>query len=504
MKIFPTSVIKEIDSYTIKNEPIKPIDLMERAAGEMAGWLESRFGQRNPLVVFAGPGNNGGDGMAVARMMSERHYAVTCYLVRISDHLSSSAETNLKRLKEKGLVPVHDIRSPDDLPSLPEKAIILDAIFGSGLTRPVEGMAADLIRHLNGLPAQRISIDIPSGLFGEDNAKNKKENIFRADVTLTLQFPKRSFFFAENRIYTGEWYVLPIGLHPEAIEKTPTDTVMTDRQMFTGAIPERDRFSHKGHYGHALLISGSYGMMGAAVLGAKAALRMGAGLVTVHVPRLGCEIIQSSVPEALVSMDQNDEYFSGCPDPERFSAVGVGPGIGRRKETARALKKLLENIRAPLVIDADALNILSENKDWLDMVPGNSILTPHPKEFDRLAGNSSTGFERNRKQVRFSREHKLYVILKGAYTCTACPDGSCYFNNTGNPGMAIGGSGDVLTGMILSLLCQRLDPLKAALTAVYLHGLAGDLAAGEYTENALLPSDITAHIGKAIKSIKSS
>jgi hydroxyethylthiazole kinase-like uncharacterized protein yjeF len=497
MKIFTTEQVRQIDKYTIENEPIVSIDLMERAAQQITGWLTTHYDQRCSFAVFSGPGNNGGDGLAVARMLVQQFYKVTVYIIRISDKLSPDAQTNCERLKKLDNAIIMDVHEKDHLPFISENDIILDAIFGSGLSRPSDGFTARIIKHLNSLPNTRIAIDIPSGLFGEDNSGNQPENIIKADVTLTLQFPPLSFFFAENEQYTGKWAVLPIGLASNAIQEINSPYNYLLSFDVKRLLKKRKRFSHKGTYGNVLLIAGSYGMMGAAVLGAKAALRTGSGLVTVHLPGFGYQIVQTAIPEALISMDESDLIFSGVPELAGFNAIGIGPGLGSKINSQRALFDLLKKVKVPLVIDADGLNILSVNREWIHSLPPGTILTPHPKEFDRLAGESRTGYDRNQMQIEFARKNNVIVILKGAYTSIAMPDGSCYFNSSGNAGMATAGSGDVLTGIILSLLGQGYIPAHAALVGVYMHGLAGDFAAKEGSEESVMAGDIIENIGKA-------
>jgi NAD(P)H-hydrate epimerase len=332
---------------------------------------------------------------------------------------------------------------------------------------------------------------------GEDNSGNIQENILRADFTLTFQFPKISFLFAENEPFTGSCEVLPIGLHPEGIAQTPSEFYFLEKEEVKKMIPLRSKFAHKGTFGHALLVAGSYGKMGASVLASKACLRSGVGLLTVHIPHFGYSIIQTAVPEAMVSIDDHDSIFTGVPDLTPFSAIGAGPGIGIKSNTKKALKELIEKAKVPLVLDADALNILSENKEWLKELPENSILTPHPGEFKRLAGETSNSWERIQKQRQMAVELKVIIVLKGAFTTIALPNGKLYFNSTGNPGMATAGSGDSLTGIILGLLAQRIPAVHAAIAGVFLHGLAGDLAACKKSENALIAGDITNYLGKA-------
>jgi len=313
MKIFTSAQIHSIDKYTIEHEPVASIDLMERAAGQIADWLTERYDQSKSFTVFAGPGNNGGDGLAVARMLALQYYRVKVYVIRVTGKISQDAQINYDRLKSTGLTGIFDMHEKDPLPSIEKEDIILDAIFGTGLDRPADGFYAKVIRFINSIPNTRISIDIPSGLFGEDNTENQPENIIRADVTLTLQFPPLSFLFSENEQYTGQWHVLPIGLSQDAIRDTETPYNLALHGDIARLLKKRKKFSHKGTFGNVLLIAGSYGMMGAAVLSAKAALRAGSGLVTVHVPGFGYQIIQTTLPEALISIDESDLVFSGAP-----------------------------------------------------------------------------------------------------------------------------------------------------------------------------------------------
>ena len=497
MKLFTCTQIATIDQLTMTLEPVSSIDLMERASGEVADWIIQHFSNDQPIVVFAGPGNNGGDALALARMLGWCNFICTVYLVSLGREMKGDPAINLQRLGEQDKVIVKRIDSEESIPDLSSGVIIIDGLFGSGLNKPLEGLAKSIVGHINHSGATIIAIDIPSGLFGEDNSHNDLSGVIRARHTLTFQMPKLSFLFAETNPYVGNWEVLPIGLHPDAIGQTESKYFYLDQASISGKIKKRTKFSHKGTYGHALLIAGSYGKMGASVLASRACLRSGVGLLTSHVPRLGYGIIQNSVPEAMVSIDKDDQVFSEAPELQSYSAIGIGPGLDRKPKTQLAFRKLLRTNPAKLVIDADALNILSENKDWYDLLPENTILTPHPKEFERLAGPSANSWERLQLQLQFSEQYKVILVVKGANTCITFPDGRVFFNSTGNPGMATGGSGDVLTGLILGLLAQAYTAEDAALIGVYLHGLAGDLAADENGQQALIAGDITNQIGKA-------
>ena len=497
MKILKSSQIREVDSYTIQNEPIKSIDLMERAALTITNWISKRISLENGVKIFVGPGNNGGDGLAIARQLSVKNYKVQVYLLKISDKLSPDSEINLERLQTLQKVSVHEIYSKANFPELQKDDVIVDGLFGSGLTRKLEGLPKELVQHMNNSGCKIIAIDIPSGLFGENNDENDQNGIINADYSLSFQMPKLSFMFPDNFKNVGNWEVLPIGLNQEFINKQDSDFYLMDEDYVKSKIIIRDKFSHKGTYGHVLLVSGSYGKMGAAVLGAHASLRTGSGLVTVHIPKIGYQIIQTALPEAMISSDWSDVIISNVPNIENYTAIGVGPGIGTKKNTQKALEDLFEKTNCPMVIDADALNIISERQELLSKIPKNSILTPHPKEFERLVGKSEGNYQRMIMQKEFAQKYNVFVVLKGAHTSIACPDGDIYFNNTGNPGMATAGSGDVLTGMILSLLGQSYEPKLAAIIGVYLHGLSADLAVVNIGQEALIASDIIHNIGKA-------
>ena len=502
MKIFTSGQVRKIDAYTIENEPIESIDLMERASMQITSWIAEMFDNSHPFLFLIGPGNNGGDGLAVARMLMEKNYRVEVLLVRISDKLSEDARINLDRLQQIHGAKISELEEVSSMVVEDPATILVDAMFGSGLTRQLGGLARDVVTAVNDLPNLRLAIDIPSGLYGEDNTENDPEAIFQSDFTLALQAPSLSFFFAGNQAYVGNWEVLPIGLHPVILEESASAWHYILAGDVRDLLKPRMRFAHKGTFGHCLLIAGCYGMMGAAVLAARACLRSGTGLVTGHVPRFGYKILQTTVPEALISIDESDIIFTGVPGLQPYSAVGIGPGLGCKPNTGRAIQELIESVKVPLVMDADALNILSEHPEWISLLPEDTILTPHPREFERLAGKAENGYTRVRMQIDFAIKHKVIVVLKGAHTSIACPDGSCWFNTTGNPGMATAGSGDVLTGIILSLLGQGYIPRDAAILGVYLHGLAGDLALEASSEESLIAGDIIESLGFAFQYIK--
>jgi len=502
MKILNSQQTREWDAFTIVNEPILSIDLMERASKSLFSWIVGHYNNTASFVIFAGSGNNGGDALALARLLHYDGYLnLKVVLLKIGDKLSVDCETNLDRLTSNTNVSITPIDEGDDFPEITPDDIVIDGIFGSGLTRPVLGYWASLIHYINNNSYEIIAIDLPSGLYGENNLENVGEKI-RAQFTLTFQLPKLAFFFADNYDYIGKWIVLDIDLHSNFLQNIEVAQFLTDHEDIVNLVKHRKTFAHKGTYGHVFLIAGSYQKMGAAVLAAKSCLRSGVGLVTVHVPETGRQIIQTAVPEAMVCIDETEMNYCGTERLEKYSAIGIGPGIGKKQSMQNALKRILENSANPIVLDADALNILAENKEWIEMLPKNAVLTPHPGEFDRLTYSHKTSFERYKTQLEFSKKYKIVLVLKGAYTSITDAEGNTFFNSNGNPGMATAGSGDVLTGIILSLLAQGYKPIDAAKIGVFLHGLAGDLAADEMGFEALIASDIINNRGNAFKRIK--
>ncbi len=497
MKIFPCSSIKKLDAYTIEHEPIASIDLMERAAIALAEAVSQKWGNETPVTVFAGPGNNGGDALAVARILSEKEYAVEVFLFNIKGRLSADCQINKERIEEKTNVKLHEITTQFVPPLLTPAHLVIDGLFGSGLNKPLSGGFAAVVKYLNSSSATIVSIDMPSGLMGEENTFNVKSNIIHANYTFSLQLPKLAFLFAENAEFVGQWELVDIKLSPEAIERTETNYEILEEQEIRSLIKPRKRFAHKGNFGHALLIAGSKGMAGASILSAKACLRSGVGLLTIHAPLCNNDVLQTTVPEAIVHTDACETCFAVPVDADEYQAIGIGPGLGKDEETESALLEQLERCQTPLVLDADALNILANHRHALAHLPKNSILTPHPKELERLVGKCQDSYERLNKACELAQNSHVYIILKGAYSAIITPQKKCYFNSTGNPGMATGGSGDVLTGIILALLAQGYSSEAAAKIGTYIHGLSGDIAQREVGTIGLIASDIITYLPNA-------
>ena len=502
MKILTSSQQKELDKYTIAHEPIASIDLMERAAIALTNAIIRRWDKSFKMVVFAGPGNNGGDALAVARMLSQRGYHVEVFLFNTKGKLSEECQTNLERLKMCGSVYFTEISTQFDPPELTESHVVIDGLFGSGLNKPLSGGFAAVVKYLNASKAQVVAIDIPSGLMGEDNTYNIRQNIVHADVTLSIQLPKLSFLFPENEEVVGEWELLDIGLKQSYIDATASPFSILGEEVIRPIIKPRKRFAHKGSFGHGLLIAGSYGMAGASILSAKACLRSGIGLLTVHTPIHNHDILQISVPEAIVQTDIHERYFAQPTDLSRYKAIAIGPGLGQEEDTALAMMEQIQGSNLPIILDADAINILSTHRNWLSRLPKRCILTPHLGELERLIGKCMDTYERLTKVKELAAYLQSYIIVKGAWTTIVTPEGEYFFNPTGNPGMATGGSGDVLTGILLALVAQGYSREEACKLGVYIHGLAGDIAAEEMTETGMISSDIINALPNAWKKIR--
>ncbi|MEP7263198.1 MAG: NAD(P)H-hydrate dehydratase [Bacteroidota bacterium] len=497
LKILSSVQIKEADAFTIIHEPVFAVDLMERAATAAASWILNHYAQKDCYHVFCGPGNNGGDGLVIARLLFLSGKKVQVYIYNQENKHSEEYEQNLTKLN----VLFTPVVITDDINfNITNNDIVIDALFGTGLTRPVEGIFESTIKSLNSTEAVIISIDIPSGMMTDEFSPGK---MIKATHTVTFQFPKFAFLFPETGRFAGNIHIVNIGLHPEYIKQVPVNNLMVEFNDVKQIIKIRQPFSHKGTYGHALIIAGSKGKTGAAVLAASACINSGAGKVTACIPSCCETAINITVPEVMTETS-GELYISALPDISNYTSVACGPGIGTGEETARMLKILIQNCRTPLVLDADALNILSENKTWLSFLPPGSILTPHPGEFTRLAGKSSDGFERYHLQKEFSKKYNCYVVLKDHYTSISAPNGTCYFNSTGNAGMATAGSGDVLTGLLIALLVQSYHPLHAAIAGVYIHGLAGDISAAENSMEAVTASSIIGNFGKAFLQLQKS
>ena len=496
MKILTCNEIKELEAYTIVNEPVLSIDLIERSAKVVKRWISQNTNPDLAYHIFCGIGNNGASGLALARLLKKDGYKVFVHLVSFSKNLSLDCATNEKRLKE--YVNINYISSEEDLPFINPGEVILDAVFGSGLNRACEGISELVVKYINSCESPVVSIDVPSGMFC--NSQSPEGVVVHADVTLSFQLPKLSFLVPENEEYIGQWTVLDIGLSEDGLEKSQ-NTYNYILPQEVQQIPQfPSKFSHKGENGHGLLIAGSIGKAGSSVLSAKAALKSGIGLASVVIPECNYNVLQTSIPEAMC-FPMGDNYITGFPELDYFNALAIGPGLGVTEQTVTLLENLLDKVKQPLILDADAINVLTAEKSLLDKLPRNTILTPHIGEFDRLVGASENSFERFEKLIHLAVNNQLIVILKSAHSAIATPDGQIYFNSSGNPGMATAGSGDVLTGILLGLLSQGYHALDTCILGVYLHGLAGDFALKQESYESLVSSDIVNNLGNAFKQI---
>lgn len=495
MEIFSSEQIRAWDEYTIQHEPVTSVDLMERAAACCFDWLEKSGYLGQSFAVYCGKGNNGGDGLALARMLAAQDCPVVVYILEFGHMGTDDFQLNLARLHQSP-VEIRFVQGEDNFHPIAAGDVIIDALLGSGLNRVLEGVTARLVEHINQSGNEVIAIDIPSGLFVDSSSKGN--TAIRAAHTLSFQCFKPAFLVPENEACVGQVHILDIGLHEGYLQQVTSGQEMIDPAIIGAIYRPRKIFANKGTFGHALLIAGSYGKMGAALLSGRACLRSGAGLLTCHIPVCGYPVLQTGLPEAMVLTDKDEKLNTGFTgELEGYSAVGIGPGIGTDKRTKGLLEDIIRRYKKPMVLDADALNIIAANPSLFRVLPPYSILTPHPKEFERLFGSSENDFARLKLAAQQAREYECVIILKGHYTFVAMPGGRGYFNSTGNPGMAKGGSGDVLTGILTALLSQGYSSGEAAILGVYLHGLAGDLAAAASSQESMLPTDLTEHLGKA-------
>lgn len=499
MKVLTSDQIRRVDSETMTEQKIESIELMERAAISLTEEIQSLLDTDTSVLILCGSGNNGGDGLAIARLLSEQGFnQITVWDFRLSENRSPDNQINRSRLPKYQNIAVIDISNASQLPETIDQDVIIDSIFGSGLSRPLDPIWSNCIKIINSYDKKTIAIDIPSGVPCSGMVTGEA---IHADVTLVVGLPRLAMFLRENERYIGMWKLIDIGHSKLSLNRImATAEYITDKEARKLIIANVSSFGHKGDFGHLLLIAGSRGMIGASILSAKAAMRAGVGKLTVHTPTVGVNALHISTPEAMLSEDDHDYYFSGVEDSGSFSAVAIGPGLGQKESTIVGLDKLLSISDQPMIIDADALNIIAR-KQWMSKIPSGSIITPHPGEFDRLFGKCDSSLERIEKLTLNAKKYQLIVVLKGKFTRIASPTGELYFNSTGSTAMATAGSGDVLTGIIASLRAQGLKPLQAALLGVYIHGKAGDLALHDGSRESVIASDLIVNIGRAFKSL---
>ena len=500
MKLFSKEQIYEGDKVTVERQNITSTDLMERAGTQIFNWMHLRLqGAQVPIHIFCGIGNNGGDGLVLARHLILDGYNVKTYIVNYSDKRSKDFLINYDRIKNITKKWPTLLGSDDELPKINPEDIIVDAIFGIGLNKPVDGWVKTLFVHLKNAQAFTLSIDIPSGL-ATDEVPTDDDAVVWANVTLSFVTPKLVFFLPDTAKFTQNWEVLDIGLDANYLSTTKTEAILIGKHEVLPLYIPRTKFSHKGHYGHSLLIGGSYGKIGAVTLASKAALSVGSGLVTTYIPKCGYVPLQTAFPEAMVITDADDNLISNISFEINPTVIGIGVGMGIHLKTQSAFEAFLKQTKSPLVIDADAINMLSENNKLLKLLPQDVILTPHPKELERLIGSWKDDFDKLEKAKQFAKKHQLILVIKGANTITIYND-TLYVNTTGNPGMATAGSGDVLTGIITGLIAQRYNLLEATIFGVYLHGKSGDIAIEDYGYHSLTASHIIDYLGEAFKDL---
>lgn len=493
MKIFNATQIEQADEITVAKQNISYNDLMERAGTEVFSWLKKQFPDKETVFhVFCGQGNNGGDGLVVARLLQADNYKVILDIIEGAGKPTPDFTVNLKKIEAAGFHcnqnTVYNFERG--------KLVYIDALFGIGLTRTLNDTLLQVIERINNRQAIIVSIDVPSGMFMD----RKTDFAVESDVVLTFQFPKLALYLPDNAPFVKEVFVLDIGLDRIFIENTTTNYYFTDAFEINYRYKPVAHHAHKGTQGHALIIGGSYGKIGAVCLSAKAALKSGCGLVTAYLPKCGYTVLQIAFPEAMVLTD-GEEHITQISFDFQPKAIGIGMGLGQHQDTQKALYDFLKLQSVPLVIDADALNILSYNKEWLKLLPENTILTPHPKELERLMGSWNDDFDKIERMKAFSKEYKLVLVAKDAHTMIV-HDGLVHINSSGNAALATGGSGDVLTGIITGLLAQSYNPVDAAIFGVYLHGLTADIGVAETGKQAFIASDILKYMGAAYLNIE--
>ena len=510
MKLLTAAQTHDLDQATIAEQGITSWQLMDRAAQQLLRWLYGEYLYEKPadILLLCGPGNNGGDGLALARLLHEAGFPARVATLPAAHY---SADYQQQRQRLPAAVPVAEVAA-DALPPILPGTLVVDALFGTGLRRPLTGLAAAVVQHLNESPARVLAVDLPSGLLADAPQPDPAAPVVRARHTISFGLPKLAFLLPQNAGYVGEWEVVDIGLSADFIEKAASPWHLTrmpgvggfDQELSAPVpdvtLPLRGKFAYKNTFGHALLLAGSRGKVGAAVLSAGACLRGGVGLLTVRVPGCGYDIIQTTRPEAMCLPDPAADFISELPELTDYQAVGIGPGLGQEKASRAVLEKLLRTAQVPLVLDADALNLLGAHRELLALLPPATVLTPHIGEFARLTEKTKDDYHRLALLREFAQKYRCVVILKGAYTAVAAPDGQVYFNTTGNPGMGTGGSGDVLTGLVLALRAHaQLDALTAARLAVLAHGHAGDLAVAHTGQAGMIAGDLVSYLGPALR-----
>ncbi len=469
LKLLTSQQMREADAYTISSKGISSLNLMEAASLAFVKAFKTEVKDKDQAIsIYCGTGNNGGDGLAIARLLKEDGYERLSVKIITFSKRSSDFSSNLERLKLTGISVTVYPESGEFLQE--DSGVIVDAILGSGLNKPLHGWLGSLVDHLNKLKRRVISVDIPSG-FPSEGIIDPSWTIFKAELAISFQRPKINFFFPESVTAMDRFEVVPIGLDEEYIERLPGYWKLCEEADIHKLIKPRQNFNHKGTFGHALIIAGSTETMGAALLCADACLHSGAGLTTACIPESGLTALNSYSPEVM-ALIRPEEWSEK--QLNKYSSIALGPGLGTGVKSVELVRSILNSKTPNSILDADALNILSVNPELWDMLPELTILTPHVKEFDRMFGEHNSWWDRLEKAREKAQQHKVIILLKNQYTFLILPDGDVLINPTGNPAMATGGMGDVLTGMIAAFLAQGYPSADAATIACYIHGQAGD------------------------------
>ncbi|HTN68231.1 MAG TPA: NAD(P)H-hydrate dehydratase [Dysgonamonadaceae bacterium] len=491
MKILSSKTIRIVDAKTIKYNKISSLELMEAAAVAFFDrFVQKHTNQEKTIAIFCGMGNNGGDGLVLARLLHYAGYKVIVFIVKVRNISSNDYALNLEKVKRTG-VTISNITSAEEIPDLSDIKIVIDAIFGTGLSRELSGLAKKVIISINQERKHVVSVDVPSGLF-----LNKQTILaISANETITFQIPKLALFLPDNDKFVGNLTSVDIGLSTKAISEAKTDKYLITSQNLASILKPLNKFTHKGTQGHSLIIGGSLGKIGAISLASKAALKTGCGLVTAFIPQCGTDALQCYFPEAMVIEDKNRFFISSISYNIHPDAIAIGMGMGQNEETKQALYHFLLQSPKTLVIDADALNILAENSDWLSLLQPNTILTPHPAELARLIGNWKNDFEKIESARAFAQKYTIIIVIKGAHTLII-DSNNLYVNSSGTPALATAASGDILSGMIAGLLAQSYEPIIAAQLGVYIHGMTANITSDKINPRAFIASDIIDNIGK--------
>lgn len=492
LPLLTANQIRLADAYTIKHEPISSVNLMERASQAFTERFVHHFPDKQQAIsVYCGTGNNGGDGLAIARLLHERQYQhIRVIVARFSPKTTPDFDINFDRLKKTG-VKYTELLPGTDLPAGDTSMILIDALLGSGLNKPLTGNHALLVGLLNSWHKTAVAVDVPTGLLTEGEIP-ENALVLKADLVITFQQPKIMFLLPESGPYMKRWEVVDVGLDKAFIDTLHSPYRFVEEKDIRQILKPRPRFSNKGSFGHALVIAGQPETMGAALLSASACAQAGAGLTTACVPESGLTALNCYQPEVMAIVRKHNKLPEISWD--KFTAIAIGPGLGKGQDAQELLLALFKNYRKPVVIDADALNMLSSHPEFLKQIPAQSIITPHMKEFDRLFGTQHSWWQRIQTAIRKAAAYQINIVLKNSYTIIITSEGRVFFNSTSNAAMASGGMGDVLTGIITALLAQKYTPGQACLTGVYLHGKAGDELALHGPAAVVLPGKVAAQL----------